>query len=291
MRIYQSSIRPETLDLIARHCPEVMIHVLRSYLVDGPGTFKILASRPKNIKSIALDSGTWSISQNTHKHHINVYNYERFLNVNSKFYNFYFGFDPVHGDEGTEVAFENQQYLESKGYSPIPVIQNLALEVDYYCSNNKKYPLVAIGSTRKKKYDDLKKAVIKLYSAGIKVHLFGIGSLAKLIDIPAWSSDCSSFAQWVKSGRLIFFDRSKNKEVSLATREFNKSGKPNKDYIRRHRLYDEYEEWINCLLGLTVDDIMFDNDLKIVANCLYFHDLEKQINVIHKSRGFTFDVY
>lgn len=289
MRIYQSSITLDTLNLLQKHTPEASIHILRSYLVDGPGTFKLLSFKPQNIKSIALDSGTWSINQNTHKHHINAEIYGTFLSDCSKMFSFYFGFDPVHGDDGTEDSIENQLYLEKKKFNPIPVIQNLNIEVDYYCANSSKYPLVAIGATRKKKHKDLVIATKKLHKHGIKVHWFGVGSFAKILDAPVWSSDCSSFAQWLKSGRLIFYDQIKKKEAALATREYNKNGNLNKDYIRNHYLFDEYQSWLYETLGLSLEDVIFDHKMKLLVNSVYFYQLEQKVTAMQKSRGLIFD--
>lgn len=291
MRIYQSSLTSRTLGLLEEKRPEVAIHVLRSYLVDGRETYEMLGRNLSNIRSFALDSGTWSISQNTHKHNIDASMYGDFLEECGQFFCIYFGFDPVHGDDGTEYSIENQLYLESKGLRPVPVIQNLNLEVDYYIKNNNKYKMVAIGSTRKKKQSELIQCTNKLYQAGIKVHWFGIGSLLKLSSAPVWSSDCSSFAQWVKNGMLIFYDKKEQKEVALATREYTSRGNINKNYIRTSCLFEEYSDWLYDNLKLTVEDVISDQSLKMLANSYYFYELEDMIQEIHQRKGFKFDVY
>ncbi|MFU2207304.1 hypothetical protein [Solidesulfovibrio sp. C21] len=291
MRIYQSSITAASLRLLKKLQPDIKIHVLRSYLVDGPGTFEILSNNPGNVKSLALDSGTFSLTQNTHKHHIDVLNYADFLEDCSDFYTFYFGFDPEHGDEGTESSIENQRILESKGFQPIPVIQNLKLEVDYYASLASKYPLVAIGSTRKKKIDDLVKATNILHAANIKVHWFGIGSFNKLNKAPVWSSDCSSFAKWIKNGRLVFYDEVNGKEISFATREYGKNGSLNKDYIRIHPLCQDYEDWLQEKLDLSLEDVIHHGDMKLAVNSYYFYELEQKLTEEQTARGCVYDHY
>jgi hypothetical protein len=289
MRIYQSSITAGSLNLLKQLKPEIKIHVLRSYLVDGPGTFKILSTNPGNVKSLVLDSGTYSTTNKTHKHDINVLNYADFLEDCSTSYTFYFGFDPEHGDEGTESSIENQRILEAKGFTPIPVIQNLKLEVDYYAAQAEKYPIVAIGSTRKKKIDDLAKATNILHAANIKVHWFGIGSFNKLTKAPVWSSDCSSFAQWIKNGRIIFFDEVKGKEVSFATREYNLNGTLNKDYIRTHPLCEDYEAWLQDNLSLSLEDVIFHEDMKLTVNSYYFYELEQKLTEEQTAKGYLYD--
>jgi len=290
VRIYQSSLTSKTLSLLEEKRPDVAIHVLRSYLVDSPGTFEIILKKHLNIKSLAYDSGTWSISRNTHKHHIDAEIYGDFLEECAPGFCFYFGFDPVHGDEGTEDSIENQRYLESRGLTPVPVIQNLNLEVDYYINNKNKYPFVAIGSTGKKKLSELIRCTNIMYQAGIRVHWFGVGSLVKLSSAPVWSSDCSSFAQWVKNGMLIFYDNNAQKEVAIATREYGKSGNRNKNYIRTHYLFEKYSDWLFDNLSLNVEDVISDHSLKMLANSYYFYELEIKINEIHRSKGFTFNL-
>ncbi len=289
MRLFQSSITAKSLLLLEEYRPDVKINALRSYLVDGPGTIDILANAKHCINMLILDSGTWSMNQGKHKEKISLKTYADFLKGNSNFYDAYFGFDPVHGDEGTEDSIESQIYLESLGFYPIPIIQNLKAETKYYCERKDYYKIVAIGSTRQKKFDDIKRSVNILYENGIKVHLFGIGSYAKLIDLPIWSSDCSSFVQWVANGRLIFFNG--EKEISLSPSRCSNSGKENKDFIETSNFRDAYEDWICESFGIPIDKFLYKHDMKIMANSYYYWELEKKIQKIHLEKGFVFDIY
>ena len=289
MRIFQSSLTAKSLILLNNHHPNIKINVLRSYQVDGPGTLKILKHAKKYINEIILDSGTWSLNKDTIKSKISVESYASFLKNHNQNYYKYFGFDPIHGDEGTEDSIKNQIYLEHLGFKPTPVIQNLNIETDYYCSKKDKYPFVAIGSTHSKNFDDIKKSVFKLYENGIKVHLFGIGSYKDLIQLPAWSSDCSSFAQWTKNGRLIFY--ANNKEISLAVRQYDKNDELNDDYIRNSIYFDDYKNWVNKNFKLSLENIIYDHNFRIMINSFYFYELEKRVHEIHLKNGFTFDFY
>lgn len=268
MRLFQSSITAKTLLNLKELCDDVKVNVLRSYLVDGPGTIDILNNARHCIDMLVLDSGTWSMNQGKHQFSIDVHTYAGFLKSNSHLFDEYFGFDPVHGDEGTEDSIANQIILERLGFRPIPIIQNINTEVEYYCERRDDYDIVAIGSTGQKKFSDIKNAVNTLYENGIKVHLFGIGSYKKLVDLPVWSSDCSSFAQWIKAGRLIYFDG--KKEVTFSTARFNKSGKLNKDFIEISPHKDAYEEWLWEGLKLTLDKVIHKNEMKMVVNSYYF---------------------
>lgn len=289
MRLFQSSITAETLQLIEKYVPNIKINVLRSYLVDGPGTCKIFTNAGHCVDMIVLDSSTYSLFQGNHKCHISLKTYADFLKNNCECYHAYFGFDPIHGNNGTEESITSQIYLESLGLHPVPVIQNLDLETEYYCKRHNHYNFVAIGSTRSKKEDEINKAVNKLYDKGIKVHLFGVGSLIKLKDIPIWSSDCSSFAKWVEAGRLVYFNG--EKEITFSTSKFNTKGEKNDDFIEDSPYRDDYENWVFEKLGLTLDKITHNHSMKMMVNSYYFYELQKMLQNIHKLKGFSFDVY
>lgn len=289
MRIFQSSITAKSLTLLDNYIPDIKINVLRSYQADGPGTFKIINSAKHCVKALILDSGTWGLNKQTLKSKITVQSYASFLEYNHNYFDAYFGFDPIHGDEGTEDSIINQIYLERLGFKPIPVLQNLDIETDYYCEKKDKYPFVAIGSTHQKDFKDVKKSVFKLYENGIKVHLFGIGSYKELIEAPAWSSDCSSFAQWTKNGRQIFYTN--DKETSLAVRQYDKNGNLNKDYIRASKYCDDYEDWIYENFKLSLEDVIYNHDMCTMVNSYYFYELEKRVQEVHLKKGFVFDFY
>lgn len=289
MRLFQSSITAETLLMVEKYVPDVKINVLRSYLVDGPGTIKIFANASHCIDMIILDSATYSLSQGNHKYNINLKTYADFLKNNWKLFHAYFGFDPIHGNDGTEESITSQLYLEKLGLMPVPVIQNLELETDHYCKEKNRYNFVAIGSTRNKSEKDIKNAVQKLYDNGIKVHLFGVGSLIKLKDIPIWSSDCSSFAKWIEAGRLIFFNG--KKEITLSTSKFNTKGEKNNDFIEESPYRDDYENWVFEKLGLTLDKITHSHNMKMMVNSYYFYELENLLQKMHILNGFKFDHY
>ena len=71
-----------------------------------------------------------------------------------------------------------------------------------------------------------------LYDNGIKVHLLGCASYNHLIAAKyAWSCDASSYGRWASFSKLIYFSKSKNKEITLSIREKDKSGRVNEDYI------------------------------------------------------------
>lgn len=286
MRIYLSSINHRTLQILYDLRPDVKVHILRSYLNNGPETLKILYSRLPNVKSIALDSNTYHLTTNRNEHNISLDSYANFLSFNC-LYDFVFNFDDEHGADSTENNWEKQYQLEMLGLNVIPVIHNLDIEVDHVI--REKYELIAIGSTRMKKYSDIEKATIKIYPQ--KVHLFGVGSFNKLLNTYAWSADCSSFAKWIKSGRLIWYDKAINKEVSFSTLMRNKKGKINKDYVRTHSSGERYESWLLENLGFEIEDLIVDHQLKLVANAYYFYELQNMITSNQIKNGIEFNFW
>jgi hypothetical protein len=298
MRIYQSSITSGVLfDLFERN-EETKINVLRSYRTDGPETLRLLQAAPANINSLILDSGVWALNQGTLKHKSTVKTYEKFLTRNKELFDFYFNFDEKFDGDTLEVNWANQIYLEKKGQCPVPVIHSFEKEeLDHFKSLREKYERIAIGSTMTKNENELKDVVEQLKDIGFKVHVFAYGSYKKLIDLKAWSTDCSSFAQWVSSGRVIFFSKIREEEVTFSFLPENGSGEPNKDYIYsakfvdRDSILEEYQDYMYQNLGFTENDLFTETSKRIAANAFYFSTLENIITEKQKSDGLEFDIW
>lgn len=288
MRMYLSSMTYEALMCLHKLRPDVKVHVLRSYMNNGPGTFKMLGKMPPNVLSVACDSNTYHITTSGNEHNLDLETFLSFGLDNAQYFPIIFNFDIEHGDEGTEACWENQYALEARGLRVVPVLQNLEYEVPHAIERGDEF--VAIGSTRMKKMDAINQALADLFPK-TKVHLFGIGSFAKLNKTLAWSADCSSFGKWIASGRLIWFDEIKQKEVSFATSRYNKKGKENPDYIRTHPLGQDYMDWLWENLGVDYEDVKSDSILKLAVNAYYFWELEQRITKSQKDSGIDFDVW
>lgn len=298
MRIYQSSITSAVLAELYKRNQEIKINVLRSYRTDGPETLRLLQDAPENINSLILDSGVWALNQGTLKHKSTVKTYEKFLSRNKESFDFYFNFDEKFDGDPLEVNWANQIYLEKKGYFPVPVIHSFEKEeLDHFKNLREKYERIAIGSTMTKNENELKDVVERLKDLGYKVHVFAYGSYKKLIDLKAWSTDCSSFAQWVASGRVIFFSKIRDKEVTFSFFPEDGSGEPNEDYIYSSKFVDrdiileEYQDYIYQNLGFNENDIFTETSNRIAANAFYFSTLEKLITEKQKKDGVVFDVW
>jgi hypothetical protein len=182
-------------------------------------------------------------------------------------------------------------YLNNHGLNVIPVIQDFH-EVEYYCSNAKKYPYVAVGSgcrmmdRNKKKGKRIKETVRRLHNSGIKVHLFAEASYDFMKDIPVYSSDATSYQKWTTLFYCCFFDTVNDKEVQLSLNWKNSKGKINKDYYRTHYLQEEYAAWLYQNFEISIPELFLGNNL-LLANSYYYCCLEKLITAKH----IEFDVF
>ena len=310
MRFFQSSITTAIIYELRKIMPDVKVNVLRSFRTDGPETLRLLKSGLVNTEDHILDSGVWALTQGTLKHKSNVKIYGKFLKSEASKFRFYMNFDEVFKDEGTEefddqaiaTNLKNQKYLEIQGLKPVPVIHSLEKdEIDYYVNvkQSKGYEYIAIGSTQakvRKERKELASAVNKLYHAGFKVHIFGVGSYNNLTGLKAWSCDSSSFAQWSSCGRVVFLSEKPNgdkKEITFSFMSHDEDGEKIDDFIHNHKDGDkilaEYQKKILDPLGMNVEMLFADSNFRMIANCYYYTLLEKILTEEQIKAGVKFD--
>ena len=289
MYLFQSSLSRAILDEIGKIKPDIKINVLRTFADEKNVILDMVYNKPANVNKIILDSGTYSIKTGNKKYSSRTKeDYKIFISNHGNQFDFVFNFDIDHSDEGTEKNFENQLHFASQNLNVIPVIQNLN-EVDYFCENAEKYPLVAIGSKKMKDKDAVKKSVEKLYANGkIKVHLFGESSFTVTHDIPVYSTDSKSYIDWTINNMISFFDMDSKKEIRLNLNRWNKLGKENNDYYGFHDNYLPFVNWLHNHLNFLVQDLFLYNNLAI-ANSYYYWYLEQIITEEHKNQHFDFD--
>ncbi|WP_156955721.1 hypothetical protein [Solidesulfovibrio alcoholivorans] len=284
MRIYQSSLSYKSFELIREYAPDVKVNVLRSFGLNDNETIRIINDFSDNINSIILDSGVWSKYNNPEKITHTVYDYAKFLKEYGKLFEFYFSydedFDEIERSDFCSKNGENQRILENEGIFPYPVPVIHLLEddiINYYCETKDRYPIVAIGSNAINKYN-FRPTVKKIYNAGVNIHAFKIGSSKELRGLHAWSSDCSSHAQWTKAGRCVFYDNVKGKDVDICFRPFDKKGNKQKNYYLKHPLYKDFVWFIDEVVGIDLDDIIKDSSYRTFSNSIYFWWLENFIS-------------
>ncbi len=314
MRYYLSSYIANHVNGIQTANPTVTPNVLRAFGTDEPETGKLLHATkldaqgnvlPLILKeNLILDSGAWTLNQGNNKRPINKRVYAKYLQKYGNKFLFYMNLDEVFADEGNgefddkaiATNLVNQEYLEAQGLNPVPVIHSLDnSEIDFYVQRKtlKNHEYIAIGSTqaRKKRNNMLVNAVDKLYNAGYKIHLFGIGNYNELNGLKVWSCDASSYVQHAKNKNVIFYSDIEGKEVMLSLLSHDKKGKENKDFIysKEDNILEEYVNSVLNPLNFTLDDIFVNDTSRIIANAYYYTLLEKRLTDIQIKNGIVFD--
>ncbi|WP_156181070.1 hypothetical protein [Desulfovibrio sp. TomC] len=284
MRIYQSSLSYKSFELIQEYAPDIKVNLLRSFGLNDNETIRIINDFQDNINSIILDSGVWSKHNNPEKVTHTVHDYAKFLKEYGNLFDFYFSydedFDELERSDFCSKNGENQRILENEGIFPYPVPVIHLLEddiVDYYCESKDRYPIVAIGSNAINKFN-FRPSVEKLYKSGVNVHAFKIGSAEALRGLHAWSSDCSSHAQWTKAGRCVFYDSINQKDADICFRPFNKRGEKQDDFYRKHPLYEDFVWFLDEVVGIDLDKIIKNSNYRTFSNSIYFWWLEMFIS-------------
>jgi len=293
MKIFQSSLSYKTFQLISEYTPEIKVNLLRSFNLDDNQTFRILDEFEDNIEMVILDSGVWSKNENPDKVKHTVEDYGEFLKEHADKFDLYFNYDEdfheLERDDFASRNWDNQKYLEGLGLTPVPVLHLLdEQEVGFLIDQSDKYPFVAIGSNAIRD-KDFRTRVKQLYAAGTKVHAFRIGSADQLTGLHAWSSDCSSHAQWTKSGRCVFFDPASQKEKSLSFRPFNKDGTENDDFYHRHPNIDDFRWFVEEFVGIEFEALIKDSNYRTFCNSVYFWWLERYITEANIKQNISFN--
>lgn len=289
MKIYQSSLSYKTLELLEEYAPGIKVNILRSFRLNDDETFAIIRDFGDNIESIILDSGVWSKHNNPQKYNHTAEEYADFLNKYGNLFDFCFSYDEdfdekerdVHGSRNRD----NQLLLEKicTTVQPVPVIHLLEEdEVDFYCKQSQKYPIVAIGSNAisDKRFSSVVK---KLYDSDVKVHAFKIGSADRLKGLHLWSSDCSSHAQWTAVGRCVFYDVNNGKDTTISFRPLDKNGNPNPDYYQINNLLDDFLWFLDEFVNIEIETLIKDSNYRTMVNSIYFWWLEKYITHCNES--------
>lgn len=282
MKIFQSSLSYKTFELIDKCTPGVKINLLRSFGLDDNQTLRIIEEFEEYIETFILDSGVWSKNQNPDKVKHTVYDYGEFLKQHGNKFYCYFNYDEdfneVEKDDFSSRNWENQKILEDMGLNPVPVLHSLSEnDLKYLAENNTRYPMVAIGSNAIR-MTNFRQAVKYLYDANIRVHAFRIGSAEELKGLHAWSSDCSSHAQWTMAGRCVFYDDINDKDTSISFRPFNKKNEKNADYYHRHPLAEKFRWFVEEFVGIEFYELIRDSNCRTLCNSIYFWWLEKYVS-------------
>jgi len=291
MLVYTSSVPSNIVDKYFNIIGQKS-NILISYALLGSDTGKILRTHRNKIDSLILDSGAWTDQKSTVKTDIDEY--IDYLRICGTHYDFYFNLDPDFSDVTfSSINKSNLLKMEAAGLNPVPVIHSLySEEIDYYI--DKRYPIVALGSSKATRLDELQFVFDKFESyPHVKIHVFGTTRYENLIEVPAYSVDSSTWAQIAKHGCIVWWNlelegvdktdyvyiggRVRTKTISTATPHFitYKFKMKLEQY-----LYDTFKLTFRDLLGL---DGIYNMQ---VVNMYHYNELAKRITEEHLKKGF-----
>ena len=294
MKIFQSSPNLRTLLELHKRRPDVKLNLLLSFGVPTSDLIGFMDRHRHLSNWLIYDSGAYSINfaQNPKIRDLTVDDYIVQLSLVHKYFDFCFNFDSDFREQGVGNNASMQTKIETAGYPVIPVVH------DYYGDEIQSFidgghETIALGSFKNRSPDDVKHALKTTYPAGIKVHLFGKVGLRYIAHLPVWSCDASSWAQYVKFGRILFWDNDKtsiDKTVCLVLSDFNEC-KPGEQYFETYAKRDVVEQYIFDNLGIKYMQLMgYRKEMyRSLVNHLFYWNLEKYVTGIHHEKGFKTD--
>ena len=182
--------------------------------------------------------------------------------------------------------------LEEAGLTPVPVIHSLYDgEIEYYVE--KKYPIVALGSSYATELDALKFVFDKFSkNPGTRIHIFGTTNYESLIEVPAYSVDSSSWGTSGKFGELTYWNTESDKVDKTERIYIGGYYHPHKEPEHNFETYyckQQLEKYLEKTFGFTYDNFLGFNgyyNLQVV-NIHHYVELEKRITAEHRKKGFV----
>lgn len=276
--------------------PDKPLNVLLTYAKKQHfNDFQVL--HRNKICSLILDSGAYTLNRSEWARRPKnlLKEYAVFSRYTSRYYDFIFNLDENFTSRGYEENMMNQFELEDIGLDPVPVVHNLFNgEIERLIDLG--YEIIAIGQCENgRSFKQLESAVNRIHSAGRKVHLFGITEYQILRDLPVWSCDSSSWAQYVQYGQVMWWNDA-NKDwapwdvLYFPKRQEKHDPKKGKNYFD-YAFKDEFDAYIWKNLGLTVDDLLGEQKVmnRSLINIFFYKEMELRITAHHRDvMGFIF---
>lgn len=293
MRIYLSSLAPEVLIKFKERYPNKKVNTLVSFGPRGHRNSELTGLRDK-MNSLILDSGVWTINnaKSVNGKILNVDSYISYVKLFGHKYDFYINFDEDFTEAGFEKNYGNQLKMENAGLSPVPVVHDIyGGEIDLYI--DRQYPIVALGSSQTRGFEDLEFAVEKLSKHNIKIHLFGKSMYSALAPLPIWSCDSSNWTQQGPFGYITYWNENKkaiDKTDYIFFDDFQ-TQEPGRIYFRTYAFRKDLETYLDQSWGITYDDLMgYDSNLnRQLVNMLYYVELQERVSEEHLKKGFSID--
>jgi len=301
MKIYLSSLTYNVLKELGERIPHHKPNVLLSYGVEKNDNLLIMDRMRHLVNSLILDSGTFSLhtADSLSEGVITLKGYLDYLSVCSEKFDFYFNYDRNFTINGFEEDLECLMEIESNGFKPVPVVHDYYREeIDYYI-NEGRYDIIAFGSVMEpgtidflRIKGDISHAVERLIKHNIKTHVFASSTYDMLHDIPVYSSDASSWAQYASIGRIQWWNPEKEGEDKtdlIRLRDYTDMKEDGSFFFKDYPHKVKLKEYLNSM-GIVYEDLMGKNLhlFRQVVNCAYYMKLEEIITKKHKEQGFPF---
>ena len=267
------------------------IDALVSFANLGSDTYAMLHTHRNMYGSVILDSGAYTDQNSFTK--VDIDEYIDYIKVAGPSYDFYITLDSDFSDyRFSPDNLENLIKMERAGLHPVPVIHCLypSDEIDYYI--DRQYPIVALGSSKAKDLDELKYVFGKFEKyPHVKIHVFGTTSYASLIEVPAYSSDASSWTKQASSGNILWWNpeadgKDKTERIYVGGRMSMKK-KP-KNHFTLYGFRKQLEKYLYDTFQLTYEDLLgLEEDYNRQVVCMhYYNELAKRITEEHRKKGF-----
>lgn len=303
MKVFLSSLPIDVLTAMNKIIPTVKPNVLLTYY-GLTNQMEYVEQHRSKIGSLILDCGAFSLN--------NIYRDRRVRAIESdklfakykfdaplvqRHYEFIFSFDDAFEPDSFGHNLGRLKELEEGGARVVPVVHNLESdEVDYYIDHG--YKIVAIGQCKaqnRENLDVLWPVVDKLYSAGVRTHLFGMTTPGIISHVPAFSSDSKTWMDYAARGRVLFWNPENPKLDKTDVIYFPKNQKFSRDvsgtYYHEYAFLEAFKEHIKAKLGLELSDLLgLERELyRKLVNVLYFLEIEEMITLNQLADGIKFD--
>lgn len=266
------------------------LYALISYALLDSDTEVMISEKGNMLDGLILDCGAWTDQKSPHPTDID--DYINYLLVAGKHYDFYFNLDQDFDENYfSSLNLRHLLKLEEAGLTPTPVIHSLYDgEIEYYIDRG--YKMLALGSSYATRPDALKFVFDKFAKyPDVRIHIFGTASYEKLIHVPAYSVDSSSWGTSGKFGELNYWNPESEKVDKTERIYIGGYYHPNAvrgDHFLNYHCKTQLEEYLDQTFHFAYEDLLGDNgyyNLQVV-NIHYYLELEQRINEEHKRRGF-----
>lgn len=303
MKIFLSSLSIPVIKTMNKINPALKPNVLLTfYGLVNP--MEHLSKHRHMIGDVILDCGTFSLytqypnpvarereAQSLFKQ------YKFFAKEMQAKFNFLFSFDERFEPDSFEFNWERLVELENEGINVVPVLHNLSnSDADRLIAGG--YTMVAIGQCLGEDREDLTvlwPVVDKLYTAGIKVHLFGMTTPRLISHVPAYSCDSKTWLDYGTRGRVLYWNSENPGMDKTDLLYFPKRQDPSTSssgvYYHDYPHLEAFKAHIGSKLGIELHDLLglHHDRYRQLVNVLYFLEIEEMITLNQLADGIKFD--